>query len=88
MNKKSNWLSEIDPDILSADGFESAILGYSERAGGQPAIAVYDTQKCLEVLIERDGMTEDEAYEYFYFNVVGAWVGEYTPAFITLYGED
>tara|TARA_R110000824_G_scaffold71116_3_gene182296 strand:- start:3339 stop:3470 length:132 start_codon:yes stop_codon:yes gene_type:complete len=40
---KDKWLAEVDPDILLADGFETAILGYSERGGGQPAIAVYNT---------------------------------------------
>ena len=49
---------------------------------------MYDTDKCLAILRERDGMTEEEAEEYFYFNVVGAWVGDYTPCFVTLYKEN
>ena len=28
-------------------------------------------------------MTHEEALEYFYFNTVGAYMGEYTPCFIT-----
>ena len=28
-------------------------------------------------------MTWDDAEEWFEFNVVGAWVGENTPAFVT-----
>jgi hypothetical protein len=28
-------------------------------------------------------MTNEEAEEYFEFNVQGAWMGETTPAFIT-----
>jgi len=87
MENKKDWLSEIDPDILLADGFETAIMGYSERAGN-PTIATYSTAKCIQVLMERDGMTDEEAHEYFYFNVVGAWVGEYTPCFVTFYNED
>jgi hypothetical protein len=31
-----------------------------------------------------DGMEEEEAIEFFYFNQAGAWVGETTPCFITL----
>jgi hypothetical protein len=27
-------------------------------------------------------MTEDEAEEYFEFNVIGAWVGHGTPVFV------
>jgi hypothetical protein len=28
-------------------------------------------------------MTEEDAIEYFYYNVEGAWVGENTPAFMS-----
>ena len=31
-----------------------------------------------------DGMSEEEAYEYYNFNMLGAWVGDGTPAFICL----
>ena len=30
----------------------------------------------------KDGMSEDEAEEYFEFNVTGAWVGHGTPIFV------
>ena len=46
------------------------------------ALAVYDRQKCIEILMERDGMSDEEAVEYFEYNVTGAWVGEYTPIFL------
>ena len=87
MEEKIDWLIERDEEILTADGFDYALIGVCERAG-QPTIAMYDKDKCINLLIERDGMTEEEAEEYFYFNVVGAWVGEYTPCFVTLYKED
>ena len=29
------------------------------------------------------GMEEDEAEEYYSFNIVGAWVGDATPGFVT-----
>ena len=45
-------------------------------------VAVYDKEKCLEILTERDGMSWEEAVEYFDFNVAGAWVGESTPVFL------
>ena len=87
MEEKIDWLIEHDEEILTADGFDYALIGVCERAG-QPTIAMYDKDKCINLLIERDGMTEEEAEEYFYFNVVGAWVGEYTPCVVTLYKED
>ena len=78
-------LSEIDENILLADGFDEAIVGYIERAGSSNTIACYDKNKCIEILAK--DMTHEEAVEYFYFNTVGAYMGEYTPCFITTIGE-
>ena len=39
--------------------------------------------KCFEILVERDGMEYEDAVENFEFNVVGAWVGDNTPVFIS-----
>jgi hypothetical protein len=67
--------------MLLADGFNDAIIGMGERAG-QPAIAVYDFDRCVAILCERDNMNLDDAVEYMYYNVIGAWVGEETPLFV------
>ena len=67
--------------MLLADGFEGAFIGVSTRCG-QPTLAVYDANKCLQILIDRDDMTHEEALEYFNFNVIGAWVGDETPLFL------
>ena len=72
-------LSEKYPDLLKADGFDEAIIGVVERIGTQ-AIC-YDTEKVIEILM-RD-MSEEEALEYFQYNIAGAWVGEHTPFFLT-----
>lgn len=45
--------------------------------------ALYDTDKCIAVLM-RQGMSVEDAIEYFDFNVIGAYVGEGTPMFATL----
>jgi hypothetical protein len=65
---------------LLADGFEDALIGYGTRFSYD--VAVYSTAKCLEILMKRDGMTDEEALEYFEFNVTGAYVGENTPVFL------
>jgi len=66
--------------MLKADGYNAAIMGIVQRCGQEPVI-LYDTDKVLEILVYSDGMTYDEAVEFFEFNVLGAWVGEETPAF-------
>jgi hypothetical protein len=72
-------LSEEYPDLLKADGLDEAIIGVVQRMGTQ-AIC-YDTEKVIEILM-RD-MTEDEAWDYFHYNIAGAWVGDHTPFFLT-----
>ena len=71
-------------DILLADGFEDAFMGVVESFGSHPK-ALYNKEACINILIERDGMNEEEALEHFSFNVEQAYVGEYTPAFMMPY---
>jgi hypothetical protein len=69
--------------ILLADGLEDAFVGVCERFGFAEPVAAYDREKCIEILM-RDGCTHEEAEEYFYFNTIGAWVGEQTPVFVRM----
>ena len=68
--------------ILLADGFEEAYLGQARQV--TTWVAVYDYYRCLEILMNRDGMSHDEASDFFEFNVVGAWLGAQTPIFLEL----
>ena len=65
---------------LFADGFEDAFLGYGRQFN--KLLAIYDYDKCIDILHKRDGMTLTDALEYMEFNVVGAYVGEHTPVFL------
>jgi hypothetical protein len=67
--------------FLSEREFDAAILGVAERIG-MDAIVAYDTAKIIEILCERHGMEDEEAAEYFEFNIAGAYVGERTPVFV------
>jgi len=75
------WVSEAFPEqeILFADVFEDAFLGVAMQFN--KPISIFDYDKCLTILQE-DGMSYHEAEEYMEFNVVGAYVGEHTPAFL------
>lgn len=79
-------VSEVNEEMLFADGFENALIGYVERFG-QPPLALYDRRKCILILMVHDGMSGEEAENYFEFNTLGAWMGENTPAFATLVSE-
>lgn len=67
-------------EALVADGFDKAIVGIGRQFNQQ--LVIYDEDKCIEILMERDGMTFDEAVEFFEFNVVGAYVGKGTPVYV------
>ena len=74
-------IQEQNPEALTADGFDDAIMGIAYRAGSEPLVA-YSISLCIQVLMDRDGMDYDGAVEYFNFNVVDAYVGEGTPIFV------
>ncbi len=70
-----------EPDtLLFADGYDAAIIGIGTHGGIETV--VYDAAKVVAILRRRDGMSQDEAEEFFEFNVLGAWVGERTPIFV------
>lgn len=73
-------LAEANPLAMVADGFEDAYIGHTVSIG--PSLAVYDYRKCVEVLMDREGLSELDAIEYLDHNTVYAYVGEGTPLFI------
>ena len=74
-----SFIGDINEQALFADGFDSAIVGYDASS----YCVVYDYDKCLKVLMEKDDrMSYPEAHEFMEFNVVGAYVGDFTPIFV------
>ena len=78
MNRKE--IAEFYPELLVADGFDKAILGVSQQFNSLSV--AYDRNKCIEILMTRDNMTQLEAVEYFEYNVIGSYMGKHTPSFI------
>jgi len=77
--EKKNYISERNPDALFAEGLDEAIVGAVERFGMAPVV-LYDRKKCIEILISQ-GMSEEEALEFYDYNIIGSWVGDETPCF-------
>ncbi len=73
-------LSEKYPEmeLLTADGFDDAILGIDTISHR----VIYSYDKMVEILMEDDNMSEEEAIEFLEYNVVNAYVGEKTPIFV------
>lgn len=70
-----------EEELLLMDGYDDCIVGLVDRFG-QPTIVCYDKEKVIEKLMA-DGMTDEEALEWFEFNQIGAWMGDKTPCFLS-----
>ena len=72
--------------MLKVDEHDDAIIGVGESFSRQP-ILVYSVESIVKKLMERDGMTEEEAIEFFEFNIIGSYNGEGMPIFVTPYDD-
>ena len=80
-NKKIlDKISEIDPEFLLLDGYDDCIVGIMERFGIGP-IVCYSKDAIIDKLSK--DMSYEDVVEFFDFNIIGAWVGEKTPCFVS-----
>ena len=63
-------------DILFADGFNEAIIGFEPNMWK----VVYSRNKVIEILMK--DMSEEEAIEFAEYNTFNAYVGEKTPLWV------
>ena len=80
-----------DEEILFIDGFDDALMGWSEPVGNRPCLPVYDYWKMVDILTTDsdeeegdDGMTLEDAMDYLAFNTTCAWIGERTPVILNM----
>lgn len=63
-------------DVLFADGFDEAIIGFEPNEYR----VVYSRNKCVEILCQE--MSEEDALDYLEYNTFNAYVGEKTPIWV------
>ena len=80
MNELLQGYIDAGEPLLKMDGFDDCIAGVVERFGQEP-IVCYDKSKVIDQMIS-EGMTQEEAVEFFEYNQIGAWVGDRTPCFL------
>jgi hypothetical protein len=73
---KIDKIIEMCPEALLVDGMDEAIVGVDEYNGR----VVYDGDIIIQILC-RD-MSEEDAVDYYGYNILGAYVGEKTPIYI------
>ena len=71
-------IARIDPTILLATGYDDCLVGLTLRDGEW--VALYDATRIITKLAQE--MTDDEALEFFEFNIEGSYMGNKTPVFI------
>lgn len=81
----NSYIEETVPDteVVVADGLDDAFIGVGTTFNSVP-IAVYDKDKIIQILMTRDVMTYEEAWEFFEYNIAGAYVGESTPMYVSV----
>lgn len=79
MEDKLKEILEAYPDasFMIADGFNEAVIGV---CGDK---LVYSIEKIIEKLME--DMSEEDAWEYYSYNIEGSYVGEKTPLYVELF---
>jgi len=73
-------------DLLFADGFDAAIIGVA--TGFDTGRVVYSVSKMIEACMQEAGMTYEDSIEYLEFNTFGSYVGDNTPIYTNINGED
>jgi hypothetical protein len=85
-----DWLSlKMHGEEITADGYEDAFLGICHTTDHcSTPLAAKDYGKCIQVLMDRDGMSDEDAVEFFHFNTLGSYVGPGTPHYIEKWEEE
>lgn len=66
--------------MFLADGFDDCIIGLCSGPG-QPDVIAYDLNMMIGKLMD-DGMSQEEAWEWYNFNILGSYLGEGMPVYI------
>jgi hypothetical protein len=76
MSKTLDNIIEAFPEesFLTADGFDNCIIGLEAMS----MRLIYSKSKIIMQLVS-EGLTLEEAFEHFSFNIEGSYVGEQTP---------
>ena len=82
-----NEVMELNPDAVCITGFDDCIIGYGRRPGMEVVLA-YDVELIIKKLMERDGMSEQDAIEFYEYNIDCAYMGESTPILVKTFHKE
>jgi hypothetical protein len=70
-------IMDINPQAHLWDDLDECIIGITEEG-----CAVYDIHKMEKELMKTGDMTWEDAAEYVEFNILRAYIGEFTPVHV------
>lgn len=76
--------------MLKIDGFDECLIGKAcvwSETGKRVDRLIYDGESIAAVMVHRDKMEPEEAFEYIEYNIEGAYVGEATPIIVWPHDE-
>ena len=74
---------EVNPDAVLWDGLDDCIIGIDVDN-----VAVYDIHKMELEIMKLQDCTFEEAVDWVEYNILSAYVGEWTPKHIWVIPED
>ena len=78
-NSIEEQVSKLNPEALTADGYDRSMKGIAYRDGR--AVVLYSSDKCIEQLMEDQDWSHEDAIDWFCYNTEYTYVGENTPIF-------
>tara|TARA_R100001594_G_scaffold136857_1_gene179488 strand:- start:65 stop:358 length:294 start_codon:yes stop_codon:yes gene_type:complete len=81
VNLSPEVIEHLPENAVILDGFDCCVVGVVNSVREQ-GLLLYDTEKIINLLQKRDSMSEEEALEYFAYNIRGAYFGEGSPLFL------
>lgn len=79
-------LGDLNPDAVLLENMESAIIGLGYIGQADP-VAVYSRAQIYSKLLA-DGLSQEDADEYYFGKFVSAQSGEFTPVILDDMGEE
>lgn len=80
MNKQDILDTLEEFECLVLDDHKNALLGIGEHYSSHGPVAIYDINIIVQNLVS-EGMSEEEAEEYYQFNILDGFVAENQPIF-------
>lgn len=80
MEVTQEMLMDFAEEAIVLEGFDDCIVGLTEEFGN--GFRVLYSVKCIVNKLMQDGMSEEEALEYYGYNILNAHMGEQNPIFL------